>query len=90
MLWLDASHSFYPKPLYVSAYGSFNNRIQNLSNEIHFGAEVGLTFKNFISMLKCNVVQSLYNGDAEAIQNGIFSNNTDYVSPALELNTVHR
>ncbi len=86
MIRLDASHSFYPKPIYVSVYGAFNNRTQHFSDEIRFGAEVGLTFKKFIPILKLNVVQSLYNGDAEAAQNGIFSNNTEYVSPTLELN----
>ena len=86
MIRLDASHSFYPKPLYVSAYAGFNNRTQNFSDEIRFGAEVGLTFKKFTPILKLNVVQSLYNGDAEAVQNGIFSNNTEYVSPTVELN----
>jgi hypothetical protein len=86
MIRLDASHSFYPKPLYVSAYAGFNNRTQDFSDEIRFGAEVGLTFKKFTPILKLNVVQSVYNGDAEAIQNGIFSNNTEYVSPTVELN----
>jgi protein XagA len=86
MIRLDVSHSFYPKPVYVSAYGGFNNRTQDFSDEIRFGAEVGLTYKKFTPILKLNVVQSLYNGNAEAVQNGIFSNNTEYVSPTLELN----
>lgn len=86
MIRLDASHSFYPKPIYVSAYAGFNNRTQDFSDEIRFGAEVGLTFKKFTPILKLNVVQSLYNGNAEAIQNGIFSNNTEYISPTVELN----
>jgi protein XagA len=86
MIRLDASSSFYPKPVYVSAYVAFNNRTNDFSDEIRFGAEVGLTFKKFIPILKFNVVQSLYNGDAEVVQNGIFSNNTEYVSPTVELN----
>jgi hypothetical protein len=47
---------------------------------------VGLTLKKFIPIVKFNVVQSLYNGNAEVVQNGIFSNNTEYVSPTVELN----
>lgn len=86
MIRFDASHSFYPKPVYVSAYAAFNNRTQNFSDEIRFGGEVGFTFKKFIPIIKLNVVQSLYNGDAEAVQNGIFSNNTEYVSPTIEFN----
>lgn len=86
ILKIDASYSFYPKPVYVSAYAGFNNRTNNFSDEMRFGAEVGLTFKKFIPILKLNVVQSLYNGNAEEAQNGIFSNNTEYVSPTVELN----
>lgn len=85
-LRIDASHSFYPKPVYVSAYAGFNNRTRGYSDEVRFGAEVGLTLKKFIPVLKLNVTQSLFNGDAAAVQNGIFSNNTEYVSPTLELN----
>ncbi len=86
MIRLDASASFHPKPVYVSAYVAFNNRTRGFSDEIRFGAEVGVTLKKFIPILKFNVVQSLYNGDAGAVQNGIFSNNTEYISPTVELN----
>lgn len=86
MIRLDVSSSFHPKPLYVSAYMAFNNRTQNFSDEVRFGAEVGLTLKKFIPVIKFNVVQSLFNGNAGAVQNGIFSNNTEYVSPTVELN----
>ncbi len=86
MIKVDASYSFYPKPFYVSTYAAFNNRTNGFSDEVRFGAEVGFTLKKFIPILKLNVVQSLYNGDAEEAQNGIFSNNTEYVSPTIELN----
>jgi len=86
MIKLDASYSFYPKPVYVSGYAAFNNRTNNFSDEVRFGGEVGVTLKKFIPILKLNVVQSLYNGNAEEAQNGIFSNNTEYVSPTIELN----
>jgi hypothetical protein len=86
MIRLDVSGSFHPKPIYASAYVAFNNRTQNFSDEIRFGAEVGFTLKKFIPIIKLNVVQSLYNGNAEEVQNGIFSNNTEYVSPTVELN----
>lgn len=86
MIRVDASHSFYPKPFYASAYAAFNNRTQNYSDEVRFGGEVGATFKKFTPILKINVVQSLFNGKPETVQNGIFSNNTEYFSPTLELN----
>jgi protein XagA len=79
MVKIDASHSFYPKPIYVSAFAGFNNRTSGYSDEIRFGAEVGFTFKKFIPILKINTVQSLFNGTAEMVQNGIFSNNTEYL-----------
>ncbi len=86
MIRLDVSGSFHPRPVYVSAYIAFNNRTNDFSDEFRFGAEVGLTLKKFIPVVKLNVVQSLYNGNAEVVQNGIFSNNTEYVSPTIELN----
>jgi len=87
MIRIDASHSFHPKPVYASAYVGFNNRTNGFSDEVRFGAEVGLTLKKFIPILKLNIVESLYNGESgESTQNGVFSNNTEYVSPTLELN----
>lgn len=83
---IDVSHSFYPKPVYASAYVGFNNRTNGFSDEFRWGAEVGLTLKKFIPILKLNVVQSFFNGEGTAIQNGIFNNNTEYFSPTLELN----
>lgn len=86
MIRVDASHSFYPKPFYVSAYGAFNNRTNDFSDEVRFGFEVGATFNKFIPIFKLNAVQSLENGGASVVQNGVFSNNTEYISPSLELN----
>lgn len=87
MIRIDASHSFHPKPVYVSAYAAFNNRTNGFSDEVRFGAEVGLVLKKFIPILKVNIVESLYNGTGgESTQNGIFSNNTEYISPTLEVN----
>lgn len=86
MLRVDASHSFYPKKFYVSAYGAFNNRTKGFSDEVRFGAEIGWTLKKFIPILKISTVHSLFNGDVGVLQNGVFSNNIEFISPALELN----
>jgi hypothetical protein len=86
MLRVDASHSFYPKKFYVSAYAAFNNRTKGFSDEVRFGAEIGLTLKKFIPILKVSTVHSLLNGDAGVVQNGVFANNIEFISPALELN----
>ncbi len=86
MVKVDASFSLYPKPIYVSAYAGFNNRTRNFSDEVRVGGEIGFTLKKFIPILKVNVVQSLFNGGTAVAENGIFSNNTEYVSPTVELN----
>lgn len=87
MIRIDASHSFHPKPVYASAYAAFNNRTNGFSDEVRFGAEIGLTVKKFTPILKVNIVQSLFNGEGGvSTQNGVFSNNTEYISPTLELN----
>lgn len=86
MIRIDASHSFHPVALFVSVYAGFNNRTESFSDEVRFGGEIGYTYKNFTPILKLNVVQSLYNGSDQVADNGIFSNNTEYVSPTVELN----
>jgi hypothetical protein len=86
MVRVDVSGSFHPVPLYASAYVAFNNRTKDFSDEVRFGAEVGYTFFDKLTAIaKLNVVQSLYNGSAPAAENGIFSNNTEYVSPMIEV-----
>jgi protein XagA len=85
MLRVDGSHSFYPKPLYASAYIGVNNRTKNFSDDFRAGAEVGYTFKNkLVTILKFDLVQSFFNGSTLVADNGIFSNNTEYVSPSVE------
>jgi hypothetical protein len=86
ILRVDASHSFYPKKFYASAYAAFNNRTKGFSDEVRFGAEIGWTLKKFIPILKVSTVHSLFNGDVGVVQNGVFSNNVEFISPALELN----
>lgn len=86
LLRIDASHSFYPRPLYASAYVGFNNRTKNFSDDFRAGAEVGYTFKSkLVAILKFDLVQSFFNGSTLVADNGIFSNNTEYVSPSVEL-----
>jgi hypothetical protein len=87
MIKLDVSGSLYPAPLYGSAYVAFNNRTEDFSDEVRYGFEVGYTFfKKITAIAKLNVVESLYNGKEELSENnGIFSNNTEYVSPMIEI-----
>lgn len=86
MLRVDASHSFYPQPFYVSAYAGVNNRTNNFSDEMRIGAEVGYTLRTKCTVIaKLDVVQSFFNGSESVPNNGIFSNNTEYIAPQLEL-----
>lgn len=88
LLSLDASHSFYPAPVYVSTSIGFNNRTKNFSDEFRYGFEIGYTgFKNITLALKAIGVESFNNGDTSgSLGNSIFSNNTEYFSFAPELN----
>lgn len=86
MLTLEASHSFYPLPLYVSLAAGFNNRTNNFSEELRFGAEAGYTIGKFTGIARFNVVESLMNGDGNTNANqGVFGNNIEYFSFSPEI-----
>ena len=82
----DISHSFYPKKYNLSANVGFNNRTLGFSDELRFGAEVRFLLNKFIPILKTNSIFSFYNGNGNNVQNALFSNNTEYISPTVELN----
>lgn len=86
LIRFDASHSFYPKPIYVNVYSGFNNRTKDFSDEVRYGFEIGFPFKKFIPIIKVNGVASLKNGDALSAQGSLFANNIEYLSPSLDLN----
>lgn len=87
LIKLEASHSFYPIPLYVTLFAGFNNRTNNFSDEYHLGLEVGYTLNRISFNCKVNSVQSLFNGESDgSAGNGVFSNNTEYVSYTPEVN----
>lgn len=72
---------------WVSVYAGLNNRTKDFSDEYRLGAEIGTKFwSDFLAIAKVDVVQSFFNGDADPSQGGtIFSNNTEFISPSLEL-----
>jgi len=72
---------------YVSALAGFNNRTQDFSDELHLGLEIGYVSEQLVGLIKVKNVSSFNNGDASsAAGNTIFSNNTEYLSVAPELN----
>ncbi len=88
MISVYVSHSFYPAPFYITAGGGFNNRTNDFSDEYRAAFEFGFVPIDRLSfILKLNTVQSLFNGNAEnGGSNGIFANNTEYVSYTPEIN----
>ena len=87
LLKLEASKSFYPKPMYATLMTGFNNRTKGFSEEVHYGFELGYTIKDkMLVALKVAGVESLQNGNPTgAASNGIFSNNTEYLGVTPEV-----
>ncbi|MEQ8582841.1 MAG: hypothetical protein RIC30_12115 [Marinoscillum sp.] len=86
LLKLEASHSISGTPAYITGILGFNNRTQGFSDEFHYGGEIGVSLKPVTALLKVYSVNSLYNGDADTSNaNGVFANNTEYVSFTPEL-----
>lgn len=86
LIKLAASHSFYPKPFYMTTFLGFNNRTNGFSDEFHFGGEIGWTPGKFAVIMKIYSLNSLYNGDGFSTNaNGVFANNTEYFSYTPEL-----
>jgi hypothetical protein len=86
MIRLDLSRPI-SENAWISVYAGLNNRTKDFSDEYRLGAEIGTKlWTNFLAIAKVDVVQSFFNGDADPSQGGtIFSNNTEFISPSLEL-----
>lgn len=80
--------SFAKLPAYAKAYLGYNNRTQNLSDELRAGAELGLQFFNRLWVAgKLDVVQSMHNGtlSAQNSQGSIFANNVEFIGLGAEV-----
>lgn len=84
MFRTDVSFSL-PVSIYFSAFGAFNNRTRDFSDEIRYGFDLGYFKKKILVAFHLNAIQSLQNGNAENVNNGIFSNNLEYLLPTLEV-----
>ena len=77
-------------PFYTSAYAGFNNRTNQFSEEVRFGAELGAGFfkEKLWANIKFNSVNSLKNGaTAETVSStSIFANNTEFNTISFQLN----
>lgn len=75
---------------YVSAFGGFNNRTNGFSEEVRYGAEIGLGLINSKLWIngRLNVVESLANEDSVQTNTStsIFANNSESTSLGVEAN----
>lgn len=87
MIFIDASHSFYPAPFYASVGAGFNNRTEGFSDEFRYSAELGYSgIKNLNLSLKLYGVTSLQNGDeGGGAGSGVFGNNVEFLSFGPEI-----
>ena len=87
MFGLEAGHSFYPFPAYISGGIVFNNQTKGFSDEFKYIFESGYSFsKNLSLIIRLHGAVSTKNGDSN-IKGGfvIFSNNRQYIAYNAEL-----
>ncbi len=92
VLQFDASTSFRlgKSNAYANVYAGYNNRTNGFSDEVHFGAEAGVSFlkKNRLTAIFRMIgIRSMRNGNLnDGINNtSIFANNSEFVSLSPEL-----
>ena len=86
-LQLDASHSFYPIPIWISCKIGINNRNKGFSDEYDYGLEIGASIKdrmNFITKLDAR--ESFMNGFRNELQASNFSNDIEFINLTIECN----
>jgi len=86
ILSLEAGHSLYPLPAYISGSVKFNNRNEGYSDQFYIGAEGGYKFhKDFLLNLRFNFLKSLNKGNLEVLDNilPIQANNQEYLALRL-------
>ena len=80
---LEAGHSLYPLPAYISGSVKFNNRDEGFSDQFYFGAEGGYKLSNnFLLNLRVNFLKSLNNGDKKNFDDliPVLANNQEYLA----------
>ena len=80
---LEAGHSLYPLPAYISGSIKFNNRNEGYSDQIYAGVESGYKVqKDLLLNLRFNYLKSLKNGSKEVFENviPIQANDQEYLA----------
>ncbi len=87
LIGLEAGHSFYPLPVYISGGVAYNNQTNGFSDEFRYIIEGGYRFTQNLSLiLRFHGVVSFTNGDPNVKGGyGMFSNNQEYVAYNAEL-----
>ncbi|MGD1845416.1 MAG: hypothetical protein ACFB10_08490 [Salibacteraceae bacterium] len=82
---LEAGYAPPKTPLYFNAGVGFNNRTNGFSEEFRYNFEAGFTKDKFLGALKMDGIKSFFNGDGGGGQNGVFSNNLEFISITPEV-----
>ena len=85
---LQFGHSFYPLPIYFSAFAGYNFRHKGYTDEFNFGVEAGYIFGNkLLAIFRITGLKPLRNGDNTIAggAGGLFSNKQQYISYGPEL-----
>jgi hypothetical protein len=84
---IEAGHSFYPAPVYLTGGVTFNNRSKGFSDEFRYMIESGYKFTSkLLLIVRFHGQISLKNGDSNVKGGfGVFSNNQQYIAYNAEL-----
>lgn len=90
-LTLQAGHSFYPVPLYVTGEVGVNNRSDGYSDELRYAVEAGYTVRQRVTLsVHARAVESFKNGESTVTggMGGLYANNQRYFSYGPELSVL--
>ena len=88
MLEIQAGYAFLNNKAYLGVSTGVNQRSNDFSDEFRYGLEVGYRIHRFTTILKADGIYTFFNGKAPISDNGIFSNNTEYliITPEIRYN----
>ncbi|MEM7369127.1 MAG: hypothetical protein AAF587_11050 [Bacteroidota bacterium] len=86
LIRIQAGHSFYPKPFYMSVGIGYNNRTAGFSDELRYDAEFGYASDKWLLNIKIRGTRSLKNGDPLIVGSRGNPNNQSSLIYAPEVN----
>lgn len=82
---VEAGYAPPKTPFYFNAGLGINNRTSGYSEEFRYNFEAGYVNGRFLGALKLDGIKSFFNGEGGGGQNGVFSNNLEFVSITPEV-----